>query len=232
MAYDPVRGASLVVGGQGTGGEETCQARESEDGTCVRSWSYRPRRARPHLVPHFDLRGTDSLEPSAADPTSRRVVGIEVRTRAGGRGHTAGTGRADGEPVDGFDVAVGALGFGGWIPLGTSEASPEGRQEWRGEFSGDWTCGEPWCAEATPDHWQAPDGRLYLDLAPRLPRGASHDLARIELDHVELRLSYWRTGCMTPTLADPEGSPDGTPCQDGRPETDGETCQQGRCVAP
>lgn len=132
---------------------------------------------------------------------------MSLRAVAGGLGHTWGTGLADGEPVPGFAVSVGA-------------------------FAADWSCGDPACSAATSERWPAADGRLYVDLAPLAPQGASPERGSVSLDYVELGVPYWRTGCAEPSELDPGGTPDGTPCTDGDPDTAGETCRSHRCVAP
>ena len=75
-----------------------------------------------------------------------------------------------------------------------------------------------------------PDWRLLLDFATRVPQGPTGTPARITLDYVELRLRYWRTGCVPPDEEGRGGTPDGTPCSGGRPETVGETCLAQVCT--
>ena len=82
------------------------------------------------------------------------------------------------------------------------------------------------------DRWFDADDRLLLDLTPLEAQGASGADAEVVLDYLELRLRTWRTGCEPPHPGRPLGTPDGTPCHDGLPETQGETCQQWECVAP
>jgi len=189
-------------------------------------------RERPHLVASFDLRTERTLEPAPTDPSTKRALGVRVAVAAGGAGHGEGALAADGSAIPGWSVAVSAFGHGGWVPLHTSDvATPDAPVLWESdEYGPDWTCGEPWCSDATIDTWQAADGRLYLDLAPRAAQGASPDPAEVALDYVELRLDYWRTGCEPPSEGEPTGTPDDTPCSDGDPATAGEVCRGYRCV--
>ena len=233
LVYDPSRGETLLFGGAGNG-DGTCRARETRDRStrCRLTWGYAPARAVPHLVAGFDLRTTGTTEPSSADRSTKTVLGVTVRSRAGGVGHTWGSGRADGQPVTGWSLAVAALGRGGWLRLHESAAPPGAPEEWAETFGPDWTCGEPWCGDGTIDRWPAADGRLYLDLAPRAPQGASPERAEVVLDYLELTVRTWRTGCEAPGGPDAEGTPDGTPCLDGRPETAGERCRGRSCEVP
>ena len=90
------------------------------------TWSRTPAQTRPHLVAGFDLRTTRTIEPTAADPTSRQVLGLSLGTSAGGIGHTWEDGRGEGTPVLGYSVATSAPVEGGWLPAGVVEgAGPE-----------------------------------------------------------------------------------------------------------
>ncbi len=236
LAYEPTRGRTLLFGGRGDVGSNTCRAAEPSDwrsGLCVHSWGYAPRRATPHLLASFDLRTPGTIEPSSADRSTKTVLGVGLRARAGGIGHTWGTGHADGEPVPGFSAAVEALGHGGWIPLHESlAATPEAPEDWAASFDRGWSCGEAWCDDGTVDRWPGADGRLHLKLAPLAAQGAWPQAAEVALDYAELRVRYWRTGCRRPAASDPDGTPDGAPCTDGDPGTAGETCQGFVCAAP
>ncbi len=228
LAYDPGSGGVLTFGGVGFG-NASCWSDEGSE-YCSQTWIHAPSRAYPRLIAAFDLR---PLDPSAADRSTRSVLAVDLRTVAGGLGHTQGTGRADGDPVPGYRLSVSAFGHGGWLPLHQSpDATPDAPEDWTGTFDHTWGCGEPRCEAATIDRWRGADGLLHLDLAPLAPQGASADRARIALDYVELGIRYWRTGCEAPSELDPEGTPDGTPCSDGRPDTMGETCRAYDCVAP
>ena len=231
LAYDPAGRGVLVFGGRGDG-LGACSA-EERSSFCTETWEYAPARWRPHLVAAFDLAAASVLAPSGGDPSTRGLLDIAVRATAGGVGHTAGTGRADGERVPGYRVSASAFGRGGWVELHRDPAAaPEAMAAWEGTFAPGWTCGEPWCEEATIDQWTAADGALRLDFAPLAEAGASPEDGEMALDYVELRVRTWRTGCEVPTLSDPAGSPDGTPCRDGDPATVGETCRGHVCRAP
>ena len=196
----------------------------------MQTWARTPARTVPHLVAAFHLEGT---HPTPTDRSSRALLEVSADVRGGGLGHTWGGGHADGEPVPGYRVAVGAFGRGGWVPLGeVAGATPEQPEDWSASFDSEWTCGERWCDDATIDGWQTEDGRLLLDVAPLAPQGASPVPGTVALDYVALRVRYWRTGCLLPDASGRGGTPDGVPCDDGRPETAGETCQETRCIAP
>jgi len=231
LAHDPAGGGLLLFGGSGSGAGTCLEAERST--FCPQTWRYAPARWRPHLTAAFDLRAAATLEPSGADPSERSLDRVSVVSVGGGRGHTRGAGAADGEQVPGLRAAVSAFGRGGWVELFRTDVpnDPERFSLERMSFAADWTCGEPSCVDATIDHWMAADGKLYLDFAPLEVAGASPDGGEIALDYVELRLRYWRTGCQGPTLLDPEGTPAGTPCQDGDAATAGEVCQAGVCRA-
>ena len=173
MAYEASRGQALLFGGIGDTGVEPCVAREAVGlagaGYCVHTWGYAPHQATPHLVAAFDLRSPSTIEPSRVDPSTKTLLDVGVRARAGGIGHTWGSGNADGEPVPGHALSVGAFGRGGWLSLLTSDAPADALEEWMGSFGRDWACGEPWCRE----HRYRPlaDGRrpaLPRPVAPRL----------------------------------------------------------------
>jgi len=228
VAYDAARGE--VVASSGTG---ECPWGVGPVGHCGTIWSYAPGRARPHLVTTFDLRASHTLEPTGRDRSGRTLLETAIRTRAGGIGHGWGTGRADGAPAPGYEVAVAAFGWGGWVPVHESnQATPAQPEDWTGEFDRAWRCGEPHCEAADITRWSDLDGRLHLDVAARSPRGAAASDGGVALDYVELRLSYWRTGCESPSERLPAGTPDDTPCSDGLPETAGERCLAGECTVP
>jgi len=223
LVHDPTSGGVVVFGG-------FCH--QASD--CRQTWLYAPARWRPHLVAAFDLRSAATVEPTGADPSTRVLDRVTVAARAGGLGHTWGSGVADGERVPGYRVAVSAFGRGGWVelfrdPAGTPAGLGERQEE---SFGAGWTCGEPWCDDATIDRWTADDGKLYLDFSPLEAAGASPEGGELALDYVELRVRYWRTGCLEPSLLDPSGTPDGTPCLDGDAGTEGETCRGQECRAP
>ena len=147
-------GGESRFAGAGAGGDNVCASEEDgPTGTCVHTWSYAPHRTLPHLVASFGLSGSATLSPSAVDPVERRLVVVRVRVRAGGVGHGWGSGRADGERVPGWALSVGALGRGGWLPLHESQAPPEAPSDETVTTDAAWTCGEPWCDDATPDRW-------------------------------------------------------------------------------
>ncbi len=229
VGWDRARGGAVLFGGRGL----PCQEEEgSRDKKCTRTWTRTPARTRPHLIAGFDLRSARTLEPTAADPTSRRVLGFVVRTRAGGIGHTWEDGHGEGAPVLGYSVATSAHGTVGWVPVGTVPgAAPNAPRDRTWELGHDWSCGEGWCRLATVDRWLGADGHVHVDVAPLAPQGDSPEPGRIALDYVELRVRYWRTGCEPPNELLPEGTPDGTPCSDGVPGTAGERCESFECVA-
>jgi len=184
-------------------------------------------------VTSFDLRAANTLEPSGRDPSGRTLLETTVRTRAGGIGHGWGAGRADGAPQPGYTVAVSAFSHTGWVPLHESaEGTPAEPVDWSRSYDRSWRCGAPWCESADTTRWGDAAGRLHLDIGARSVRGASEDDGGLALDYVELRLSYWRTGCEISSERLPLGTPDGTPCSDGLRQTEGETCQGGECRAP
>ena len=223
-AFDAGRGEAVLVGGDGG-----CTA--ADGSRCPETWIWAPQRYRPRLLAGFDVRG--AALPSAADPSTKEVLGATLRARAGGLGHTWAGGRGHGLAVPGFAASVSVFGHGGWLRLSAlAGAAPEAMRDWTASFDRGWSCGEPWCAEATVDRWVGADGRLWLDLAPLASAGDSPEPGRIAVDYVELRLRLWRTGCEAPTVLRPDGTPDGTPCTDGLPETAGETCLGYECVAP
>ncbi len=228
LGYDTRRGGAILVGG------ESPQCWEVEGTSqCERTWTRSPHRTRPHLITAFDLRTAGAAERSAADPSGKLVQDVTIRARAGGLGHTWESGHGDGAAVPGFALAVSAFGHGGWLRLAAAPgAGPDAMRDWTGTFDRGWRCGEPWCADATVQQWAGSDGHLHVDLSPLASGGDSPEPARIEADYVELRLRYWRTGCEAPWELLPEGTPEGTPCTDGLPETEGETCRQYRCLAP
>jgi len=126
LAY--AEGRVLLYAGRGSAAAPgACEVTEAAPGTpagfCLHTWGYAPARATPHLVAAFDVRASAVLEPSAAALSTRTLLEVAVRARAGGIGHTWGTGRADGEPVPGYAVSVGAFGRGGWVRL---DESPDG----------------------------------------------------------------------------------------------------------
>ena len=122
-------------------------------------------------------------------------------------------------------------GRGGPIPLHASGAGLDAPESWAGSFSASWSCGQSHCEEAPPERWLGADGNLHLDVGAPGPGGASAPPAAVALDYLELRVRYWRTGCEAAGEGRP-GTPEGTPCSDGDPGTEGETCRAGRCVAP
>ncbi len=223
IAHDADRDELVLFGGFG-GAEGACGTRYLS--LCSDTWLYGSPQASPHLVAAFGARG--ALASTAGDPSNKALHHLVLTARAGGAGHTAG-----GEPVLGFSARVAAFGAGGWVPLHVSgPAGPEQPEEWTGRFESGWSCGEPRCSEAVIDRWFDADDRLLLDLTPLEAQGASGADAEVVLDYLELRLRTWRTGCEPPHPGRPLGTPDGTPCHDGLPETQGETCQQWECVAP
>jgi len=230
LGYDAQLGTAILVGG------ESGQCREVEgqlERQCVRTWARAPAQTRPHLIAAFDVHTSRTVTASAADPSGKVVEQATIRARAGGLGHAWASGQGDGASVPGFALAVSAFGYGGWVRLAAAPgAGPDAMRGWTGTFDRQWRCGEPWCADATVQRWTGGDGHLYLGLAPLAPWGDSPEPPRIDVDYVELGLRYWRTGCEVPSERQPEGTPDGTPCTDGLPETEGETCRDHRCVAP
>ena len=203
------------------------------DAVCTDTWTWGPANLAPHLVAAFDLGATQTLAPSAADPSRRALGAVTLRAVGGGRGHTAGTGHADGDPVPGWRGSASAFGYGGWATVHADEAATlEAAVDWEQQFDADWRCAEADCAGAGIDRWTSADGKLYVDLSPLEAQGASADEGGVALDYLELRLRYWRTGCELPNERLPGGTPDGTACSDGRPETRDERCQAQRCVAP
>ena len=111
------------------------------------------------------------------------------------------------------------------------DGSPRALEDWTTSFGRGWTCGEPRCEEATLAEWAGADGKVHLDLSALAPRGTAPEEGAVALDYAELRVRYWRTGCEVESERQPAGTPDGTPCSDGLPETDGEVCMDQRCVA-
>ncbi len=199
LAYDELRGELVMFGGSGRLGDGSCQTDEDPvDGMCRHTWARASHRAVNRLVVSFDLDGTAVLEPTEADPARKELHAVGIRARAGGFGHTWGTGRLDGERVPGVQVSVGALGRGGWIPLLTTDAPPEAPSELGPEeaswvtFDRGWSCGQAWCAGVGIDDWRSPDGLLHLDFAPRAAVGAAAEDGRVWLDYVELRLTFRR----------------------------------------
>jgi len=231
LEYDPARHEAVLYGGEGGRGiAGTCGAEEGS-ALCRTTWTYAPAEASSHLVVAFDLRSSATIEPSVTDRSAKLVHSVHVRAAAGGLGHTRATGSADGERVPGYRVSVSAFGYGGWVELHRSgDATPDALEDWTGAFGDDWSCGEPWCEDVTIDEWMGADGKLHFDFAPLAPQGASPENGEVALDYVELRVRYWRTGCEPPYELNPEGTPDGTPCTDGKPETVGETCCRFECV--
>ena len=228
LAYDEVSRKLILHGGLGfTWG--VC----GPEGTplCSDTWTYGSAQVTPHLLVSFDLGSSRTVWPSRADPSTKLVQEVGVHTRAGAVGRTLEGGRT----VRGYTLSVSAFGHGGWLPLHVSEdATPEQPEEWQQTFGPAWSCGEARCADAAIGDWPGANGKLYLDLAARAPQGASPEPAVAALDYVELAVRYWRTGCEPPSMHPPDGTPDGTPCSDGDPATQGETCQgRGRwCLPP
>ncbi len=199
------------------------------------TWTYAPQLAVPHLLVTFDLESTQTLRPSAADPSERRLSSYGLRVDARGRGHTLTQGGPDDGPVPGWVAAVSALGRGGWVPVHDAP-NADALARWEEDFDTAWHHGDARWEEAGIESWVGRDGRLTLDLATRAPQGATARPAELVVDYVELRARYWRTGCEVPNPARPAGTQEGAPCTDGDPATDGETCQTVgdalRCVAP
>jgi len=179
----------------------------------------------------FDLAAAGLLEPTADQPAEQRIRSLRVGAAAGGRGHTEGSGREDGDPVPGWDVSVLAPGEGGWLRIGGAEDVEAGALRSGVDLPIDWSCGEAWCERATLDRLIGPDGTVTLDLAPRAPQGSAPEDGVVELDYVELRVGLHVTGCRVPGGGDPLGTPDGAPCDDGDPATDGEICRRFTCSA-
>jgi len=226
LAWDPGRRGVLLFGGASEG-VLGCDGREGE-AYCRRMWEYAPQRTTPHTLVAVDMRSTATVEPSPVDRSGRALHGVGLRTIAGGAGHSD---EEDGEHVPGYAVRVSAFRHGGWLELHRSEgATPQHLDDWAGSFDDGWTCGEPWCEGGTIDRWVAADGHLYLDLSPLAPQGRSTQDAAIAVDYVEVRVEYWRTGCERPHVGNPEGTPDGTSCSDGRLDTEGERCCAFECV--
>jgi len=227
LAYDGFEHGVLLFGGTWMGCRHPLALWD-----CAETWTRGPAAATPHLVVELDIGASNVLVPSPADRSSRRLLAVAVDVAAGGLGHTWAEDGAEPEAIPGYRVSVSAFGHGGWIPLHTSgAASPAAPAAWGGSFDYDWRCGEPWCEDATIDRWLGTDGRLLLALAPLAPQGASPEHGEIALDYVEVRVAYWRTGCEAPHELNPEGTPDGTPCTDGKLETVEETCRSFECVA-
>jgi len=225
--YDAEHSRILVLGGDGDG---AMPCPTDEEQSCMATWAYAPQHFVPHLVVAFDLAAGCFLDPCLSDQSTKTLASVGIRTRAGGLGHGWGTGNADGEPVPGYTVSVPS--HGGWLELHRSgPASPDAPEDWSESWDAPWGCGEPWCEAATVREWVDRDGRLLVDVAPLAPQGASVTPGVAGLDYVELRVRYWRTGCEAPHAGNPEGTPDGTPCSDGDPETVGETCSGHVCVA-
>jgi len=228
LSYDPARAEVVLVGGDAWY-PGACDA-AAPSSHCRQTWSYAPAHTVPHLVAEWDL---TPARHDPADRSERALLAIDLRARAGGLGHAFDPAGGPGPPVPGWSVSLGLPGRGGWVRLHEdAAATPDAPSDWRATFTPDWRCGEPRCEDARLDDWDAAGGKLLLDLAPLAPQGDSPDRAVISVDYLEVRLHQWRTGCESPTDAHPEGTPDGTPCDDGDPSTDGERCVSFRCTAP
>jgi len=230
LAPDPT-GGWVLAGGHSRIGFFGCRQLEAaglRTPLCLHTWRLAPQQEVPLLVAAFDLGRGRILTPSPEDRETRTVLGVGVRVRGAGLG-----GAPDGAPVPGWRAAVGALGHGGWLPLRTSEAPVAEPEAWQAHYDYRWRPEEARFASASVDRWITADDRLLVALSSRAPQGPSQAPAEVALDYVEVRLHYWRTGCEPAQAGVLEsGTPDGTPCSDGRPETAGETCVAGRCEAP
>jgi len=230
LAWDPDRRGVVLHGGQST---RDGPANGDDWPRSGFSWLYSPERTTPHLLAAFDVGGSGLLAQTAANPADTVLTAVEVSARAGGLGHTPGSREGGGgEPVAGYLLAVGAMGTGGWLPVREADDRPDEGEAWTGVFDRTWSCGEPWCADASIQRWAESDGMLYLDFATRAPQGAVPEPAVVAVDLVEVRLRAWRTGCELAGAHHPEGTPNGAPCDDDDPATAGEVCREGRCVVP
>ncbi len=197
---------------------------------------YAPAHARPHLVAAFDLAGGQAL-PTHLLFEAGVLESIGVTVLAGGTSHTLGTGRQDGELVEGYEMKGFLRTPDPWYSLGIVEgATPETPASRTREMGAEFDCeGHTYCQAATLDRWVAPDGKLYLDIAPIEAWGATPEKPVIALDYVEVRLVY-STGqqCIPGSeCCTGQGRYDeGAFCTDDDPCTTGTACYRGQCGRP
>jgi hypothetical protein len=197
---------------------------------------YSPANARPHLIAAFDLVAGQAL-PADRLFEAAAIDSIGVTVQAGATSHTAGSGRRDGELVEGFEVKGFLRTPDPWYSLSAVDgATPEAMALWSREIGPQFYCeGQTYCKAATLDRWVAPDGKLYLDIAPIEAWGATPEKPVIALDYVELRLVY-STGKQcepgTECCTDLGRFDEGAFCTDDDPCTTGSACHRGQCGRP
>ena len=227
MVYDSVRDRIVVHGG------------DDGSGALGDTWEWKVHQLRPYLISAFDLDRARTVNPNPVDPETKNLRTYKVRTRAAGLGYGANH-----EYLPGHRVYIGVLGDGPWAPLmETDSLSLVDSNDYNNNqglaISPDWQCGDAedfdppegpdgstsrdYCVTATHESILHSDGKVYVMLTTR-GGNQGDDYAYIEVDYLELTVDYYRTGCSSASV-------DGTPCDDGDPDTVGETCQSGQCTA-
>jgi len=184
-----------------------------DDNDRLKTWFYAPAESKPHFVVGFDVAASATILPSPLDPTPARPVSYTLRVAAGAVSHTMGSGQLDGERTPGVEYHVFSTNPQPWMPVGSIRSAGTVPRSWSASFQSDWRCqGTPYCAAGGPDRWIAPDGFLYLDVAPINGWGASPREPKLDLDYVELRIVYRRAAEGEPA---PACQPDSSRCSGG-----------------